>query len=477
MLPVKAKRYFLLLGSALLILSGCFHRTNLPLLTQTDQKAPLILIQNAVVFTGNPEEAVLEKAQILIQDGKIARISPDEIQAEGAVCIDATGKSVIPGLIDAHVHTCGSGAPPALKALPNSRRNATAFLYAGITTVVDTGGPPDELQDLAQDVEAGVFAGPRLYYSGKILTAKQGHPAAMFRKMVAWPLSELVVASLTHETDTNDDIAAVIRENKAKGGTFTKIVVDQIPLGIPSLDSTQVARIVEAAQKEGQITMVHIGTETDIRTALAGGARLFIHGPYRSPLSDETIAKMQQADSMVVPTLAVFDNLVAWAEGKKSFSDLDQEIADPVILAAYTQPAAQGADPDLGNWVRHSAEFRSIKYDNVIKMKAAGIPLIAGSDSSNVASFPGATLHRELELLVDRCGFTPLEAVASATYIPGKLYPSLTGQPRLGYLHAGLPADLVILNGDFRKDIRLTQKIHTVISRGKMIRRLQPELN
>ena len=108
-------------------------------------------------------------------------------------------------------------------------------------------------------------------------------------------------------------------------------------------------------------------------------------------------------------------------------------------------------------------------------MKEAGIPLIAASDSANVATFPGSSLHRELELLVTRCNFTPMEAVSAATYVPGKLYTKITGQPQLGYLREGGPADLLILDGDFREDIRQTQNIHTVILKGQVIRRIKPK--
>jgi len=458
-------------------IAGCLHKTDLPLLTSyADDQRP-VLIKNGTLFTGNSDEDILEDVNILVRGDTIALISLDEIDAPDAQIIDAEGKVVIPGLIDSHVHTHGSGSPPSMMALPNPDHNMSAFLYAGITTVIDKGGPPEDLEEMAQKVEENQIAGPRLYYSGRIFTAVDGHPAAMIRKMVFWPLSELIVSSVMVEVDSESDIAELIQENKDHGGRFTKIVVDQIPLGIPSLNSDQVARIVEASNKKNFTTVAHIGSEDDILTAMEGGVRFFIHGPYRSALSEETVQKMKQAGCIVQPTLAVFDNLVLYGEHQLSFSKLDTELADPVILEEYKKTPPEGADEDLADWLRNAAEYKDIKFQNAIKMRNAGILLIAGSDSINVASFPGSTLHREMELLVTRCGFSPIEAVAAATYVPGKLYAKITDQPLLGYIREGAPADLLILNGDFRDDITQTQNIHAVVYKGKMIRRHTPEKN
>ncbi len=460
----------------LLISSGCFHRTTLPLLTAYSEDERPILITHADLFTGNADEAVREGVNILIEDGRIVRISADAIDAPAAQVIPADGRMIIPGLIDSHVHINGAGAPPTLKALPNPDRNMSAFLYAGITTVVDTGGPLTDLQDMAARIERMELSGPRMVYAGKILAQAGGHPAAMIRSLVFWPFSSLIISDIMFELDADADIPEAVRENKAHGARFTKIVVDQIPLNVPSLSTQRVSEIVDAAHHEGMETVAHIGSEDDMLTCLEGGVRIFIHGPYRSTLSDETIRKMKQENCLVIPTTAVFDNLELWAQNRPHFSPLDAEIADPVILEAYRKPLPrEGADPEMAAWIMDAIQYEQIKFDNVVKMKAAGISLIAGSDSINVASFPGATLHRELELLVTRCGFTPPEAVAAATYIPGKRYAGILGMQGMGYLTEGAPADLVILNGDFRRDISQTSNIHEVILKGRRILRFGPD--
>ncbi|MFZ5572299.1 MAG: amidohydrolase family protein [Thermodesulfobacteriota bacterium] len=466
----------LLLVSVVLIIGGCLHQTNLPLLTAYSGDERPILITGVDLFTGKADEAVRENVHILIEDGRIARISDEPIAAPKARVIPADGKMIMPGLIDSHVHVVGSGAPPQLKALPNPERNLTAFLYAGITTVVDTGGPPETLKALADRVECLELAGPRLIYAGKILARSGGHPAAMIRNLAPWPLNSLIIADIMFELEDDADIPVMVRENKAEGARFTKLVVDQIPLKVPSLNAQQVARIVSAAREEGMETVAHIGSEEDILTCLEGGIHVFIHGPYRSRLSEETIQRMKRGNCIVIPTVAVFDNLEIWAQNRPYFSSLDAEITDPVILAAYREPVSEETtDPRMTEWLKEAIRHETEKFDITARMKVAGMVLLAGSDSINVASSPGATLHREMELLATRCGFTPEEAVAAATSIPGHYYAGILGIPGLGCLEEGAPADLVILNGDFRKDITRTRDIHEVIIRGKRVERRTPD--
>ncbi len=468
------KLKLLLIFSMFFVLAGCLHKTDLPLLTRAAKDQKPVLIAGASFFSGDPESEVRENINILVEKGRIGKISADPIDAPGAIVIDAAGKMVIPGLIDSHIHIFGSGAPPSLPALPNPERNITAFLYAGITTVADMGGPVEELEALNQKLKNNEIAGPRLFYAGKLFTLKDGHPAAMIRHFVLWPFDNAIVSDLLFELEGDDDIKSMILENKNHGAGFSKLVADRIPLTAPTLDSGQIKAIVDASKKEGFMTVAHIGSEENIQACLDGGVRIFIHGPYRSKLSENTIRRMKAAGSIVTPTVAVFDNIVRYARGDLKFSNLDREILDPVILAEYKKPIDKNADDDMAKWVRETARYQEIKFDIVKKLKAAGIPILAGSDSINPACSPGGTLHRELELLVTKCGFTPVEAVAAATFISGKLYTGVTGQSRLGYLKEGLPADILILNGDFREDITQTRNIFQVISKGRVVKRHTP---
>jgi imidazolonepropionase-like amidohydrolase len=435
-----------------------FHKTDLPLLTQKSLKKSPILIQNAMLFTGNPEEGVMGNVNILINHARI---------------IDAKGKMVIPGLIDAHTHILGAAAPSSLPCIPNPKRNMSAYLYAGITTVIDMGGSLRDLDGFSSALEKANIAAPRLYYAGKLLIKKGGHPAPMIKLLSFWPISSLVISSMTYEIEPGADIEKMIQENTDHGARMVKVVVDDIPFGIPVLDTEELKRIVGIANKKQLPVMAHIGTEEDIVCALKAGIKYFVHAPNLSSISEATIQKMKRQGAVVTPTVAVYDNIALLGKKQLKFSGVDKDIVDPVIVKEYMKDQSEYTPKSLMEWVRGVIKYQDIKFDNIKKLKRAGIPLIAATDSPNVATFPGSSMHRELEMLVTRCGFTPLEAVAAATYVPAKYYSSVLGKEGLGHIAEGAPADVVILNGDFRNDIRQTTNIDTVIMGGNIIHRMK----
>ena len=451
-----------------------FHRTDLPLLAQLSADSGPILIEHAAVFTGRPGDKILQNSNILIKDGKIAQISEKTITADGAKKIDATGKMVIPGLIDSHTHVQMAGAPFSLPALPNMERNLTAFLYAGVTSVLDMGGDLKVFEKTAASLDINKISGPRLFYAGPMLTKKGGHPAAIIRLALFWPLSEMAVSSVTREIEQGTDIEKIVTENIKHGARWTKIMRDDIPLGVPCLDLKDLKKIAEISAKHNIPVFAHVGTEEDINICLDAGIKYFAHAPNLSTLSDSTIARMKKANAVVIATLAVYDNINLLSEKKLVFSPMDREIADPRYIEEYLKDQAGKTPPVLIEWAREALKYQDIKFDNVKKMKKAGITIIAGSDSPNTATTPGSSIHQELELLVKRCGFTPIEAVAAATSVPSDHYSAIMGNAGYGSIKVGGPADLVILEKDFRDNILNTALINTVIQKGRLVQRMKP---
>ncbi len=461
----------------LLLLSGCFYSSSVPPLAVKQFPEKLIYIKNINVFTGDPTLEILENVNILIANSRIMKIgmfSPPETDCR---IIDGKGKTVIPGLIDHHVHTSAPGSPPWFPVLPNRNlidRNLSAFLYAGVTTVFDMGGPVDKLQVLKDRIDEEEAINPRVFYAGKVLTKEGGHPDRMIRELVPWPVDSMLINQVAFTIGDHEDIVAAIAENKAHGSSLTKIMVDQIPLGIPSLYEGLITDIVKESDQAGLIVGSHIGSESDLLTGLISGVRFFCHAPYRSSVSDSTIAAMQEKQAVIIPTLVVFEYSANFFKNTLQFTDLDRQILDPEILKAYTdvpKDELKSDDPQLESWIHDLVIYRDIKYENVRKMKAAGIPIIAGSDSPNVATVAGSSLHTEMRLLVEKCGFMPVEAVAAATSVSGDMLERTTGEKGLGRLTEGGPADLVILNNDFRDDISQTENIFMVISNGKIVDR------
>ncbi|MGM0454311.1 MAG: amidohydrolase family protein [Thermodesulfobacteriota bacterium] len=469
-------KLFVLLTAFSVLLSGCFYSPSLaPLAEKRGPEKPL-LIQNATVFTGKADAGIIENADILIADGRIQKIGDVAGSEKDVVTMDGTGKMVMPGLIDHHIHIGSPGAPPDFSVMPNEdmlARNLSSYLYAGVTTVFDMAGGLEKLEELAERMEEKNRVAPRFFYVGKPLTKAGGHPYYMVDKMVPWPVDRFVIGQLMFQVSEKADIAPAVRQNKAHGAAMTKIMVDQIPLGAPTLHEESIGAIAAASKDAGLPVAAHVGAESDIIACLNGGVPFIAHAPYRSAVSDATIARMKEEGAVVIPTLVVFDNTAAYFENNLAFTPMDKAIMDPVILDAYRN-GTEGLvidDPRMENWIHDLVTYREIKFEAVRKMKAAGIAIIAGSDSPNVATVPGSSLHTEMRLLVEKCGFTPVEAVAAATYEAGRSIERITGARGLGRIAEGGPADLVVLNGDFRDDIRQTQDIDTVIAEGRIVER------
>ncbi len=468
---------FLVLSTILLMISGCVYSPKLPPLVEKEAETGPILICDADVFTGDPNTAVLEGIDILIEKGRIKAIGHLAVPENGVRVIDGKGKMVIPGLIDAHIHITSPGSAPWDPVLPNDsliRRNLSSYLYAGITTVYDMAGPLNDLEKLKADIGAEQKIDPRFFYAGKCLTREGGHPDRMLRELIPWPMDSIYISKVCYLINQVSDVAPAISENRAHGATLTKIMVDQIPLGIPSLYEALIRKIVEESEKSGLVVGAHVGSESDLLTGLHSGVTFFAHVPYRSSVSDATIKEMKAKNAVVIPTLVVFENSADFFSNELTFTDLERQIVDPHILESYVN-VPEGAlttdDPQLESWVHDVLIYRDMKYDAVRRMKNAGITIIAGSDSPNVGTVAGGSLHTEMRLLVEKCGFTPAEAVAAATSVSGAHLALLTGETGLGRIAEGGPADLVLLNGDFRNDISRTQDIHAVICNGRVVNR------
>ena len=474
---MKKQMKWVLIFLAAVLAIGCVMRSKMPPLAEKRPSGKPVLITNATVFTGGSDRQVLENVNILIEHGRIMQMgmfAPPQIDCER---IDGTGKMVIPGLIDHHIHIHSPGSPPGYMLMPDDTlldRNLSSYLYAGITTVFDMAGPLEDMEALRQRIEAGDRVNPRLFYAGKCLNKKGGHPDYMLRSMIPWPIDSLMISKVMFAVSDEDDAREAIRQNKAHGASLTKVMIDQLPLGIPSLYEDLTAKIVAESEAAELTVGAHIGSESDIITGLNAGVRFFAHAPYRSSLSDATIQRMKASQAVVIPTLVVFENTADFFQNSLQFTTMDKTVLDPNILKAYMEFPPEKlnvSDPRMESWIHDLITYRDIKFDNVRRMKSAGITIIAGTDSPNVATAAGSSLHTELRLLVEKCGFSPEEAVMAATGVSGRWMETLTGTKGLGRVQAGGPADILILNKDFREDIRQTENIYMVIANGKIVDR------
>ena len=450
--------------------SGCIHYASLPpMVTQDTAASTSLLITNARIFDGNAQHPVLENMDILIENSRIARLGNHPLNATAAKTIAADGLLVMPGLIDFHTHVGGTDAPPWYKTIYPPSRTLSAFLAHGVTSVVDMGGIPGQLQDLRDELESGEIAGPRLAYAGRQVTVADGHPEPLIDEAVAWPLSVAVKKWMVDEVTEETDFTALVQDRRDQGASLVKIMIDRIPLEAPAISAALSAKVVAAAHQQGLPVAAHIGTEEDMLTGLSAGVDFFAHSVNNSNLSATTLKALQQAGTPVISTLRVFQNVALVSGGVNPVTAADALVMDADAAAAFNGPSE--VSPTMSEWGRHIAGNTASMFAGCHAMREAGIPMLLGTDTPLLGASAGSSTHVELNLLVERCGFSPLQALALATGKPGAVLAQWLQLPGLGTVSEGAPADLLIMNGDPTQQIDEISQIRDIISRGRIISR------
>ncbi len=413
---------------------------------------------------------------VLLRGNLIAAIS-EAPPPDDARVIDARGKFLIPGLCDMHVHIAGVTADPKW-----SRETLLTLLVAnGVTTVRDMGGDLSALQSWRREIAAGKLVGPRIYCPGPMLDGGKSDPPALIA------------------ISTPDDGRAAVGDLKAKGADFIKV--------LSRLDRESYFAIADEAKKQrmtfvghvpnalsarevseaGQKSIEHIfysnlafdcsGREDDLRakstaarakrdSAGAAAARDEANASF-DPKKVEALAKtMVQNKTWLVPTLVA---IRAIAQQRELARAHPPELAYlPSALREKWTPTEieKEVSPEVAKW--YLAQFQNdLKIARALH--AAGVQMMAGSDSLDPFNFPGPSLHDELKLLTE-IGFTPLQALQAATSSPAQFLEA-SGAGGWGAIQTGRVADLVLLEADPLADISNTKKIAAVVVAGKFLDR------
>jgi imidazolonepropionase-like amidohydrolase len=390
-------------------------------------------IRDVRLFDGT---RVIPKATVVFDRGLIIAAGPNVAIPDGAEVIDGSGKTLLPGFIDSHTHSWG----PAL---------ARALRF-GVTTNLDM----FTMVDLMKQWHAEQAAGPvtnraDIHSAGILVTVKGGHGAQYTPIPTYAP---------------GDDAQAFIDARIADGSDFIKIVKETgeaYGIHFETLKADDLKALIPAAHKRKKMAVVHIGSLADARMAIDAGADGLVHIFGDRP-PDAEFGKLVAAHrAFVVPTLTVLES----ASGNPSGASLTTD--------ARVKPFLNG--DEIAN-LKTSFPKRAASKVNlahaqaaVRQLKEARVPILAGSDAPNPGTTHGASIHRELELLVE-AGLTPTEALAAATSAPAKAF-KLEDRGRIA---KGLRADLVLVNGDPTASITATRDIAAIWKNGVRLQR-QPE--
>ena len=403
----------------------------------------MLTLTNGRLIDGTGRDPI-EKISITIDGDRIKRIEAGSSCPDKTNVIDLRGLTVMPGLIDCHLHLGGLTVDQAGKVIGQvSFKDMASFFwdysrnYAhrrrlaienGVTTIRSAGDHYPHIIRLRDKIVAGKLFGPRIFAPGPTITAPGGHPAGTIYKGNHY----IIENAVRQIADVNIAREEVRRLVEGRVDCIKAIYSDIDPMDIthkvPRLSVNVLEAIANEAHQYNLSLMVHTGSPQETMDAVKAGADSIEHGILPGAdsfeFNDDLVKMMLDRGTYFVPTLAI-----AWA-----YKDI------------Y---------PDVFSCLKKTFK----------KLHNAGVKIAAGTDSGTPGVVIGKGLHKELELMVE-AGISPMEAIVAGTRNAAN---NLGRTGELGIIASGNLADIIAVSGDPLRDIRHTRAIKLVIKDGKIL--------
>ena len=361
--------------------------------------------------------------------------------------LDASGLTVMPGLIDAHCHmTYGEANTEEEIDLYTTHElrtliaaaNAAKVLRAGVTSISQPGGSYYIGVGLREGIKRGLLIGPRMSTAGRYLTTSNG--------LVDWYPTSVGVPerSIGKLTNTPDEMLREVRLQVKNGVDFIKLA-DSPHGGYQSFRNDELKMVAELCHQLGRGCTIHARGSTEVGAAVDAGFDWIMHG---NVMSDDVIDKLAASDSVLVPTLLLLANDVDW-------------------------PELTGTPPNAVSNIRVMLEKTA---DSLHRAHAAGVKFAMGTDTGFAVTPYGEWHAREIELLMTYAGLSACEALSAATRGGAKTL-GLEGQ--LGELKPGYIADVITVSGDPTTNVRVLLNKRNIrhVVKGGVLQVFPPELD
>lgn len=435
------------------------------------------LIRGARIFVGDGK--IIETGAVLVRNGKIAEVYEGEWpdpKTVKATPIEAAGKTILPGLIDVHVHLVAPGGfyPDMSKYDPGPHmlRNLAAYLYSGVTAVRSVGDPLDLVLKVRSTVNNGEKLGAELFTCGPLFTAPEGHGTEYFKGMPE-NIRQQAEAQFTRIPVSADDARKQVDDLKNAGVDCIKAVLESGggESVFNRLDIAMFQSIAREAHIQRLPLAVHTGDLRDVTDAVSARPDSIEHGSFREVIPDAVFRQIAGQKTFYDPTLSVGEAFRDVAEGKTD--NLKRSLVQQVGPADLLQGTEQAmSSKDVEPIRRRMAQFPiklEIGTQNLLRAYKNGVGLVTGSDAGNILVIHGPTVQHEMELWV-RAGIPPATALQAATYNAACL---LRAENHIGSIRVGNDADLLLVDGDPLEDITAVERVSMVIFKGEQLDRAE----
>jgi len=425
-----------------------------------------LVITGGTLIDGTGSPPVFDAA-VVITGGRIADVGPSSKIAvpKNTKTIDARGKWIIPGLIDAHVHFFQSGdlytRPDVIdlrQRVPYQRELAwirrrlpytfTRYLCSGITSVVDAGGPFANFKVRA--MARRTRAAPRVAVAGPLIST-----------VAADDLETADPAII--EVNNPEQAVALVRRELARKPDLIKIWF----IRGPEVELELAVKIVEAVVKASHAADVRVAVHaTELETAKAAvraGSDILVHSVSDRPVDDEFVQLVKERGVIYTTTIVVLRGYAEVLGQDANLIDIERSCGDARVIASWADLAKIPEDR-LPLYARFPPRFteKAVILANLKTMQEAGAIVAAGTDAGNIGTLHGPSLHREFEFMAE-AGLTPMQIIVDATRNAARVF---SPNPQIGTIESGKLADLVILDADPLADIANARQISKVIKGG-----------